>query len=167
MIVRRLLQTPENFTSLDAFLRAPKALSPSNPTAPDDQEQELEQVALSDERLAYDDVRLFRAGVAEALESALDGLCRDLASNVLARELMLRPADLNEICKALMERYAREVPVAIRVHSQDCETLHDFDVPILADQRLRPGDVMLDVTNGTLDASLAVRLENVLCKRPA
>ncbi len=167
MTVKRLLQTPEKFTSLAALLRAPTGLCAEGDTALNDPAQEPEAVASGEDQIACDDVRLFRARVAEALEFALDGLCRDLASEVLARELMLGPVDVGAICKALIERYAREVPVSIRVHPHECETLNDFDVPIVADERLCRGDVMLDVVGGTLNASLAVRLEQVLCKRQA
>jgi len=163
--VRRLLQTPEKFTSLAALLRAATGLRAEDDTTRDDSIQEPEAVASCEEQIACDDIRLFRARVAEALESALEGLCRDLASEVLARELMLRPVDARAICEALIDRYAREVPVAIRVHPHECQTLNGFDVPIVADERLRRGDVMLDVVGGTLNASLAVRLDQVLCKR--
>ncbi|MBC5829071.1 MAG: hypothetical protein GIW98_02630 [Candidatus Eremiobacteraeota bacterium] len=160
------MQTPENFRSLAALLGAPTCTSVDdcavlNPEVPT---QEL-QCEPSEERAACDDIRLFRARVAEALECAFDGLYRDLAGDVLARELMLRPVDVRAVCNALIERYSREVPVAIRVHPHDRTMLDHFDVPVIADQRLRPGDVILEVANGSLDASLTVRLENVLRKR--
>jgi len=160
------LQTPERFTSLATILREPTDMPSDQTIASDEQTAAHEpQPEPTEEHAACDDVRLFRARVAEALESAVDGLYRDLAADVLARELMLQSADVSAICTALLARYAREVPVAIRVHPRECEALSGFDVAVLADQCLRPGDVMLDVANGSLDATLAVRLDQVLCKR--
>ncbi|MDQ6933578.1 MAG: flagellar assembly protein FliH [Candidatus Eremiobacteraeota bacterium] len=160
------MQAPENFKSLAALLRPPPCERVDEGTIPDDAAptQELRSEP-SQERAACDDIRLFRARVAEALECALDGLYRDLASEVFARELMLRPVDVRAVCNAVIERYAREVPVAVRAHPDDCSVLDGFDVPVISDQRLRLGDVILQVANGSLDASLGVRLEHILRRR--
>ncbi len=160
------MQAPENFKSLAALLRAPPCESVDEGTIPNGEAPTQEmQSEPSQERAACDDIRLFRARVAEALECALDGLYRDLASEVFARELMLRPVDVRAVCNAVIERYSREIPVAVRVHPHDCSVLDGLDVPVIADQRLCPGDVILEVANGSLDASLGVRLEHVLRRR--
>ncbi len=154
------MQTPDNFTSL-ADLLLPPLPAKVEETAPSTQGEEAEGDA-SEHSGALEDARLFRARLSEALECTLERLCNGIAHDVLARELLLAPADVRAICERLMERYVGEGPVRIRVHPSERDALHGFDVPVVEDVRVQRGGLILDVCNGALDASLDVRLEHVL-----
>jgi len=83
------------------------------------------------------DDRLFAARLAERLESAVRTLLREIAAEVLGRELLLAPIEIDAIVARLRERYA----------------LEEIEVDASAD-----GDVILTCAAGEIDASLGRRL---------
>lgn len=111
-----------------------------------------------DERVAaLRDARLFRARLADALDEASARLLRELAADVLARELQLAPCDLASI----MRRVHAAAPIAgVRVAPEDAALIGDF--PVVVDASLRPGDAIVELTGGAIDARLGVRLAQVL-----
>lgn len=121
-----------------------------------------ESVERSELHAALSEVRRFRAALADALDASVHDLLCDIAADVVARELRLRPAELRAIVLRARERFAAEEPVALRAHPDDCNDLCDGDVAVVPDPALRRGDVMLDVRSGTIDATLGARLESVL-----
>ncbi|MEO6836520.1 MAG: FliH/SctL family protein [Candidatus Tumulicola sp.] len=110
-------------------------------------------------------VRRFRAALADAVDFAVDELVADIASTVLARELQLAPADVAAVAAAALERYAADSPLKLRAHPEEADALAGFDLAVIADPRLRRGDVVIDLHSGTIDASLGARLECVLAAR--
>jgi flagellar biosynthesis/type III secretory pathway protein FliH len=110
---------------------------------------------------AMREVRLFGARVAEALDSAVEQMLCDVASDVLGRELVLTPADVERIVDRALRRYAAEEPLRVRVHPDDAAKLQ-CGVPVLADAQLRRGDAIVELRDGFIDASLGVRLDAVL-----
>ncbi|HKU80912.1 MAG TPA: FliH/SctL family protein [Candidatus Tumulicola sp.] len=107
-------------------------------------------------------VRRFRAALAEALELQLADLLRDLACEVLGRELQLAPADVAAIARRALEHYAAENPLRLRAHSRDAPGLAALALPVVIDDSLRRGDVTIEVRCGTIDASLGARVEALL-----
>jgi flagellar biosynthesis/type III secretory pathway protein FliH len=105
-------------------------------------------------------VRRFRAMLDDALDRTLADLLREIAVDVVGRELLLAPADLAAIVRRACERCA-EIPVAVRVHPSQ-QPLCDFDVPVLPDPLLRNGDVQIELRSGSIDARLGVRIEQML-----
>jgi len=149
------LQTPERFVSLAELLR------PSESAPPQTCENEPAQEELAPAECdAARDVRLFRARIAEALDAAVALLCRDIACDVVARELRLEPADISAIVDRAIQRYECESITQVRVHPADAPALAGMDV--CPDASLRRGDAVLDVAAGTIDVSLGVRLDSVL-----
>jgi flagellar biosynthesis/type III secretory pathway protein FliH len=125
-----------------------------------------EAIEESQERLLHEtelvrDVRLFHARITEALEDAVERLVCDVASDVLARELQLAPADIERIVDRALQRYVSEEPLRVRTHPGDA-ALVQCGVPVVADDSLARGDVILELRDGFLDASLGVRLDAVL-----
>jgi len=115
----------------------------------------------NDEVAAAREIRLFQAHLREALDSAIETLCDDIAADVVGRELQLAPADIKEIVKRALDRFAAEGPVCVRVHPDDRDAL-SADVPSAADCTLRRGDAILAVRSGEIDISLGVRLDSIL-----
>lgn len=109
---------------------------------------------------AVRDARLFRARLADAFDHALATLLRELAADVLARELHLAPADVAAIARRLVQEHSAAGPVRVRVSAEDAAI--PCDLPVVADPALRAGDAMLECPSGTIDARLGVRLADVL-----
>jgi hypothetical protein len=106
---------------------------------------------------ALRDARLFRARLADAFDDAAARLLRDLASDVLARELRLAPCDLAELVRRAGERAP-----AVRVRVAACDVVTLPGVPVVADPALERGDAVVELVAGALDARLGVRLAAVL-----
>ncbi len=106
---------------------------------------------------AVRDARLFRARLADAFDDAAARLLRELAAEVLARELRLAPCDLSEVVRRIAER----APV-VRVRVAACDAVTLAGVPVVADAALGGGDAVVELAGGALDARLGVRLATVL-----
>jgi hypothetical protein len=138
----------------------------------------------SDVGAALRDARLFRARLADAFDESAARLLRELASDVLARELRLAPCDL-----AKLVRRARERMPVVRVRVAACDraacdiaacdvaacdvAASDVarvagtpsrvgDTPVVEDSALSGGDAIVELEGGVLDARLGVRLAMVL-----
>jgi flagellar biosynthesis/type III secretory pathway protein FliH len=105
--------------------------------------------------------RRFRAGLSDALESAVPELLGSIARDVLARELMLGPVDLAAIVAAAIDGCAQTV-LSIHVHPADLEVARRFESTVSADRGLKRGDLRLELHSGTIDLTLAARLDAVL-----
>jgi Flagellar assembly protein FliH len=113
------------------------------------------------------DARVFRARLVDAFDEAAARLVRELAAQVLVRELRLAPCEIAELVARARER----LPVLrVRVSPYDATRMHDVssdaaasgDVSVIADEQLDDGDAILEVAGGALDARLGVRLADVL-----
>lgn len=159
------LQTPDEFVSLAARLRAQHETPDPEAQAPEAGEDEgadleIEPYAM-EEREMLRDVRLFRARVAEAVESAVRVLLCDVAAEVLARELHLAPPDIRAVVDAALARFSQEEPVRVRVQPGDATRVR-CGIPVVEDARLAAGDAVIELRDGDAVSSLGVRLEAVL-----
>lgn len=151
------------FVPLETLLRTTIASLPDSPaTRAVDDADAPDRACRCDGEFAA--VRRFRAALADALETALDILLRDIACDVLARELALAPADLAAIATAALERYGAEAPLRVRAHPDDVAALEGVAVSVAADAGLRRGDLAIDLRTGTIDASLGARLACALAR---
>jgi flagellar biosynthesis/type III secretory pathway protein FliH len=151
---------PDGFVPLDRALR----VVPESPTVSGDIVAAVASTNEAEPDLAEvaSDARRFRAALADALALSLERLVRDVACDVLARELLLAPPDVAAIAARALERYLEDGPLQLRVHPDDRGACASLDLPVVTDGRLRAGDVVLDVRCGSIDASLGARLETVL-----
>jgi flagellar biosynthesis/type III secretory pathway protein FliH len=60
-----------------------------------------------------------------------------------------------------LERYRTE-PLHVRTHPDEVARLEGAGIPVIADDSLRTGDVVLETRYGSIDASLGIRLERLL-----
>jgi flagellar biosynthesis/type III secretory pathway protein FliH len=100
---------------------------------------------------------LFRARLADAFDAASARLLRELATDVLARELRMAPCDI----AALVARLCAQAPV-VRVRVAPSEVSDAFGFPCVADPTLGAGDAILELEGGVIDARLGVRLALLL-----
>ncbi|MFN2461985.1 MAG: FliH/SctL family protein [Candidatus Velthaea sp.] len=140
------LRPPEPTRPLAA--EEPCALPPSAAAAPRDIAN------------AVRDARVFRAALADAFDGMLERVLRDVGTAVLARELQLAPVDIEALVRTLVRERCTEAPVRVRVAPADAAIR--CGIPVVVDATLEPGDAILEVAHGTIDARLGVRLADVL-----
>ena len=152
------MRAPEFVSLADLLLpSAAEAVSPSPEPEPQPVAAERLDDAPPDIASALRAARVFRAQLADALTEAFGTLLCDLAADVLARELRLAPCDL----EALLRRVAERAPIVrVRVAPADIACL--TGVPVEADADLDPGDAIVELAGGTIDARLGMRLATVL-----
>jgi len=117
---------------------------------------------VSESASTFTAVRRFRAAVADAVDVAVQQLLAEIAQNVLARELELGPVDIGAIVAKARERLLAEKILVVRIHPQDRETLGELDIDVVPDERLERGDVVAELSTGTIDLRLRARLETAL-----
>lgn len=154
------MQTPDEFRSLADLLREEQLLA--SPAAEAVRDATEEPPDLAGEIAAARDVRLFRARVEEAIESAIATLRCDIAAEIVGRELQLAPASIAEIVHRALRRFRAESPVRVRVHPDDLDSLASDGIPAVGDDELRRGDAVLEVGGGAIDVTLGVRLDAVV-----
>jgi len=102
-----------------------------------------------------------RARAAEAFETQVETMLAEVVQTVLARELALAPADVAEIVRRSLADFQASGPVRVRVSPEEAESLSAV-VPVVADDALFVGDVVVDVADGSLDLRLGTRISAVL-----
>ncbi len=157
------------FVALADLLRAPVACAGVVEASMRDHDDGVVCEPLVDERAsdiaaALHDARLFRARLADAFDAAVAHLLRELASDVLARELRLEPCDLAVLVRRVCERapVVRVRVAAGDVARIDAASFSCARVPVVEDSTLAGGDVIVELAGGALDARLGVRLATVL-----
>ncbi len=110
--------------------------------------------------LAISDARRFRAVLADAISHAAVSLVREIASDVLARELQFAPCAMDALVVRLVNDHMNAVPLRVRISPHDQFFTSDF--PFVVDAALQPGDAILECTSGAIDARLGVRLADVI-----
>ena len=142
----------ERFVRLAAYLR---------PKAP--QIEELPEVVSEPVHPDVEDTigaaRRFRAALADALDTAVAYLLREIAVNVLARELALAPADVAAVVVAALARLNDERVLLVRAHPEDLDALTALEIECVADAKLHRGEVLFEVRSGTIDLRFGARLE--------
>jgi len=150
------------FISLAESLRQPvieRAPEPEPAPVTEELTDELSPVVASTTADALRAARIFRAVLADTLGAACARLLRELATDVLARELRLEPADIAVVIRRVIAECPDE-PVRVRVAPCDVHVACAF--PVVADPTLQAGDAVLECVHGNVDARLGIRLADVL-----
>lgn len=154
------------FVSLAVWMVPQKCAEPMPESAPEeiacDPDPEPSQT-LSD---ALADVRRFRAAFADALEMSVRGVVREIAVDIVARELRLAPSDISAIVARAIERYGIVEPFTVRTSPDDARAIAGRYADVVADVNLRGGDVIIELLSGSIDATLGARLEHLLTDAP-
>ena len=111
-------------------------------------------------RVAAESARWY-ARLNDALDAACARLLGDIAAGVLARELYLAPCDLTALVDGLRAQMLGD-PLCIRLHPDDCARWNDASIPCREDVALAPGDAVLELHEGSIDARFGLRLQAVL-----
>lgn len=147
----------DEFVALDAYLHASEFAPPVEEESP-----EAEVSVETDPMLGEiaSEMRRFRAALYDAFAATRERLLRDIACEVVGRELQLAPADIEAIARRACAQ--AEAPTCVRVHPLDAPAFSRWTCDVETDVALRRGDVVLCVRDGTIEAALGVRLEGVL-----
>jgi flagellar biosynthesis/type III secretory pathway protein FliH len=146
------------FVALAAALRAPAASTAPSASSPAAEPPQLETLACDG---ALEELARARLAALEAYERGVPRLLEALARDVLGRELLLAPADLTRIAAAARERFGAEEPVALWLSPADAACVA-VDLPVRTDPALEPGDLVLEVRDGELDARFSLRLADAV-----
>lgn len=165
---------PEGFTPLEDYLRAtlvePRAARTQAAGAPDAHEEhdvtlesmpatERQSTALSE---VVSKARRFRAALAEALDLAVQPMLKEIAREVLGRELKLRPADITAIVARIRDRSASNDLVSVRARSENLDAIQALGFAAMSDDTLPRGRVHIELHSGTIDMTMPAKLEAVL-----
>ncbi len=102
-----------------------------------------------------------RLAALEAFERAVPRLLENLARDVLARELTVAGPDLAALARDVLADFAAQEPVALVVAPSDIDSLGG-GLPLRADARLAPGDLVVEVRDGEVDARFSLRLHDAI-----
>lgn len=148
------------------YVRAVPPPPPSPPSPPAPSEPAAPPAVVSEGGEALGEALRFRAALREAFERELADLVGDLAVRVVARELRLAPADLATIAQEVLEHRGEGEPIALRAAPEDGERLravaHERHLALCLDERMRAGDVTVELRCGSLESTLAMRIDEVL-----
>jgi len=107
------------------------------------------------------DLALLKLAAGEAFERASREVLRRLASDVLGRELMLAPADIDELVRAAISELADAAPVALAISAADAKRVHS-PLPVRIDPALVAGDLVVEVRDGSVESHVLFRFESAL-----
>jgi flagellar biosynthesis/type III secretory pathway protein FliH len=156
----------DRFTPLTVWLAPPRTGELADAVVADEKEPSVSPLGESHDtelRAALREVRRFRAALADALDAALALLLREIAIDVVGRELRIAGADVVHCVQRACERYGVDAISTLRVHPDDAGAAGALQgCSVIPDAGLRRGDAILTVRGGTIDVSLGARLERVL-----
>lgn len=146
------------FRSLASILEAQPE---TGPRLPDDTVATPAPV-VTDPWSAQSEVRLFYATLREVLDVCVRDCMERIAREVLAREMLLAPADIAAVTERTLRECERLAPVRVRVHPDDASRCNAGTLPVVEDPQLERGDVIVEVRDGAVDARLQMRLRSAL-----
>jgi len=146
----------EAFVSLASQLRAAGVPHAQPVKAPSMRDSPPERETLECERIV-EELALLRLAALEAFERARGRMLEILAREVLARELMLAPADLEALAARALRTFAESEPLALVVAPADAARVSS-PLPVRIDPSLVAGDLVIAVRDGEIDARFALRL---------
>jgi hypothetical protein len=157
----------EDFVALATLLRDDPASRPEETpeVARADPQSTDEPSAPRDAFDVLGEIARMRLAAREAFDGASARVLADLAHDVLARELALRPADIDALVDRALAAYVEHDPVEIVVSTADVAAVSArTTLPIRADDALARGDVVVRVRDGAFESPLAFRVAHALAR---
>ena len=155
----------ERFVSLASLLRVaptpPRTPAAGPPTAPAVERSVAPGVIDFAHADLVHDLALMKLAAGEAFENASRRLLRLLANDLLGRELLLGPVDLEGLVRGALAELSDSGPVALAVSAADAERVR-APLPVRVDPALGAGDLVVEVRDGTLESHFTFRLESAL-----
>jgi hypothetical protein len=152
------------FVPLARLLR-PVPITPSPPPqateAPEEASTFCAQPAERDTPAPEEGRALAHLRAAEWFERARELLLRRFARDVLGRELLLAPADIEALARRALAAFADDLPRAVAVAPADADRL-DLRIPVRVEAQFERGDLAVEVSDGRLVSSLQLRVEGVI-----
>lgn len=103
-----------------------------------------------------------RLAAREAFERGTVRLLAALADDVLARELRLADCDLAALAARVLAAAGAAEPVVLVVGESAAVQLAEVGLPVRRDAALGPGDLIVEVRDGSLESPFAFRLAGAL-----
>lgn len=155
----------ERFVSLASFLRAAPAEPAVAVPPPAPAQAAAPAVVRGVIDFAHADVvhelALMRLAAYEAFEGAARRMVRTLARDVLGRDLIMAPADIDALTAEALAAFASAEPVSLAISPADAERVRT-PLPVRVDLTLEAGDLVVDVRDGSFESRFAFRLEAAL-----
>lgn len=123
--------------------------------------EEVDERGAGAQSAMLSEMRVWYARLNDALDAACERVLIEIAAGVLARELQLAPCDLSRLTASLRGESLGE-PLRLRLHPGDAVRYGADALPILADSTLEPGDAILELREGSIDARFGIRLAAAL-----
>lgn len=148
---------PETFRSLASMVLegGPSAEDDAAPPRTD------EHTDVQPVQEACREARLFAARLHETVGALAARMLEDIAADVLARELRMAPVDIACVIERAIARCLIDEPIRVRAHPDEASAVA-CGIPVVADERLRRGDAVLELRDGLMDCTLGARLSTVL-----
>jgi flagellar assembly protein FliH len=116
------------------------------------------------------DVAATRSDIIQRAENDTVRLAIEIARRVLHRELTADPSALKALTRAALQKLQSQEIHRVRVHpdqekavrSSLQETGRGQNIEVIADPSLPPGGILFDIGRGTLDASVATQLDEIV-----
>ncbi len=138
----------------------PSAATPSppppRPSAPDPQVAAVMKGFVAE-------LRRLRARAADLFEMESETLLATLGADVLARELLLAPADISALVKRAKARLGTAA-MTVRLAPDDCAYFGET-LGAEPDAGLERGDIIVETAHGSIDMRLGSRLKASLAER--
>ena len=151
--------------SLASFLRVAPAAGPDLVAAAEPATAAAPRVVRGVIDFAHADVvhelALMRLAAYEAFERAARRIVGTLARDVLGRDLILAPVDVDALAAEALAAFAEAEPVALAISPEDAERVRS-PLPVRVDPSLEAGDLVVDVRDGSFESRFVFRLEAAL-----
>jgi len=151
------LQRPDGFRSFAELLAPVEALETA----------ETQTASPTPAFNAHDitrELRLFNAHLNDALQRATETLLECIADDVVARECLWAPPDIQQIINNALVNVAPVTPLTIRVSPSDAATVTRATIPVESANELDPGDVELLFSGGKLCSTMRTRLDGAIVR---
>ncbi len=111
----------------------------------------------------FEELALLRVAALDAFERSAARALRELATEVLGRELALAPFDIEALVARALEAFAGAVPIRLVLSPADAIRVR-VALPVRVDAALQAGDTIVEVGDGAFESLALFRLERIVSR---